>query len=457
MALALWLPLALYAQNQPPTLQELVEQAIATDLGLANKHLEIASTEIDQEKLKNAFLPEINLTAKNALSYNSLVLDLPSIGFTGPNLELTNEDYRFTARSNIMIAKLDAEMLLYSGGKVKALQKALAEKKNAQVALLEKDRQEIISIITAAYDQLALLQQVEVVLQESEKRLAENKRIADKALEYGLSTKYEHQKIDVAQALLASKKLEYQGKKELVLKQLELLTGIDPGRLAAIRHELTPILTDASAGQIENRAEIKALEAGILANQYKIKAEKTWIIPKIKAATSLSYIGLYRNKLNGALTDPGVNEIYKISLRPDNLHVFPVFNIGVGMQWTIFDGKHGIEAAKQAKLELQKSENDKANALQKLTLNLANTQNNYQVANAQITLKTEQKQMTENALTQATKEYRLGLIKSLQLIDAESDFENAQLEYIQSVYTQRRAAIELLKATGNLTIEAIEL
>src|SRR5690606_29179502 len=117
------------------------------------------------------------------------------------------------------------------------------------------------------------------VLEESEKRLNENRRTADKALEYGLSTKYEHQKIEVAQALLNSKKLEYQGKKELLIEQLYLLTNIEKDRIRMIHHNLTPLEATLMNGKIEDRAEIKALDAGMLATQYKIKAEKTWMIP----------------------------------------------------------------------------------------------------------------------------------------------------------------------------------
>ena len=62
----------------------------------------------------------------------------------------------------------------------------------------------------------------------------------------------------------------------------------------------------------------------------------------------------------------------------------------------------------------------------------------------------------EHALTQAGKEYRVGLIRTSQLIDAEEDFENASLALIQAAYDQRRAAIELLKATGNLTPQSVQ-
>ena len=51
------------------------------------------------------------------------------------------------------------------------------------------------------------------------------------------------------------------------------------------------------------------------------------------------------------------------------------------------------------------------------------------------------------------KEFRYGVKKSMDLIDAENDLEKAELEYKIAVFNQRRAAIELMKSTQNLDIE----
>ncbi len=90
-----------------------------------------------------------------------------------------------------------------------------------------------------------------------------------------------------------------------------------------------------------------------------------------------------------------------------------------------------------------------------MQLNLANNQTNYNIANAQVELKAKAKQIAKNALTQAEKEFRYGLIKSTQLIEAENDLEDAELEYQTAVFNQRRAAVELMKSTQNLNLEKL--
>jgi len=448
------LPGLILAQPKVPSLHELIDSALHKDYNFANRQLDIQSANIDQLKLKEAYLPRIDIIAKDAFLLSSFGVKSNELIIPDLNIDIKEHKNRYTTTSNLVAAVAEASMLLYSGGKIPQLKKALNEKIKAQTFILEKDRQEIISEVTKAYDQLALLKQIRRVLDESEKRLAENMKAADKAFGYGLITKYERQKIEVSQAQLSSKILEYEGKRGLVLQQLYLLTNVDKERLAIISNTLISFDNVSFEHGIENRAELKALDATIAANGFKIKAEKTWFIPKVQAAGSLGYFGLLAGHVSSS--EPILPNGKKLSSDLPNLNVLPVFNVGIGFKWNFFDGKEGKHEVQKAEIEREKSINDKKEATDKLELNLANAQTNYTTAVAQVNVKNKQQQIAENALTQATKEYRIGLIKTAQLIDAEDDFQNAALDYVQAIFNQRRAAIDLLKATGNLTVQSIQ-
>jgi len=81
-----------------------------------------------------------------------------------------------------------AKMLLYSGGQVPNISRALAEKIKAQDALSDKCKSDVINDIISCYDQLALLNQSKHVLDESAIRLAAEKKYATLALKNGLAT-----------------------------------------------------------------------------------------------------------------------------------------------------------------------------------------------------------------------------------------------------------------------------
>lgn len=448
------LPISVAGQTAPPSLEELIGDALNKDYGLANKTLDIQRSAVEQKKLKEAYLPRIDFTAKDAFIYSSIRLNTPEIEIPQLNIATQEGRNRFNALGNLVTANLGATALIYSGGKIPQLKKALQEKINAQTALLEKDREEIISEVITAYDQLALLRQIRLVLDDSEKRLREDKKTADKAFGYGLITKYEHQKIEVAQAQLASRIEDYEGRREVVLEYLYLLTNVEKERLGLLLHSLQPIENIETGNTIENRPELRAFKASIAAHNYLIKAEKTWFIPKVQAVTNLGYLGLLAGRLKSS--EPVLAGGQRLSSTLPDINILPMLTVGIGMKWELFNGNEGKREVELATLALDITRNEEKEVTEKLELNLSKRGTDFKVALSQITVRKTQLETAKNALQQATNEYRTGLIKSSQLVDAEEDMQNAALGYIEAIYNQRRAAIALLQATGNLTAQTVK-
>ena len=448
-------PFVLPAQNSiAPSLNELIDKALLKDHTLANKKLDIESSNLELKQLREVYLPTADISGKYAYLANSAEFGVPASSFllNGTAINLPDITAGFNSRANLFKTDLSVSALLFTGGKVPALKQALKEKTKAQTALLEADRQQIITDVSKAYDQLALLKQVKIVLDESQDRLDLNVKTADKALGYGLITKYEHQKIEVAKAQLSSRKLEYEGKKNLILHQLEMYTGIEIERLAAIDNELLSFNLVDAGQSVQNRPEIKALNFSISAYEYKVKAAQTWWIPKIQAATSLGYLNVFNTKLTGKEALPIVGTS---NLRADKFEIAPNFSIGVGFKWDIFNGFKGERDVQHARIDVRKAENEKLEAVEKLNLLLLKTQTDFNNAIAEVQVKEKEKQIAGNALEQAGKEFKLGLIKAADLIGAETDYQNAALQKLQAVFNQRQAALELLKATGFLTEDSI--
>ncbi|MBO9592274.1 MAG: TolC family protein [Niabella sp.] len=441
-----------------PGFRELLDSALVRDADLKMQLTKNKITGLDQRKLKDIFLPTLQASGMAGYMNATAHLISPEINLQ-PFLDIPQGKYNNNLNISGFsgLAKADAKMLLYSGGKVQYLGKALDEKKQSEAALLEKTQDEVVAMLSRAYDQLALVHQSKKVLDESKKRLDANKKTADKALGYGLITPYDHKKIELAQATLDAKVAEYEGKKELLLTQLEVLTGVAKERLRMIEPVLTPITPAAPQKTIEDRAELRALEHGIRASDFKVRAEKTWWIPKVQLMASAYYLGLYgsRWKTSENIIPPIPSIGYpgrKLDWHPASLNVFPILRAGVGFQWSIFDGREGQRAVELALVDRELLQHQKEDALRKLTLNQANNQSGYDIANAQIALKRKQKELAQNALVQAEKEFRYGMAKSMQLVEAESDLEAAELEYQNALFNQRRAAIELMRSTQELDI-----
>lgn len=459
-AAMLGFPLVFQAQTAPD-FQELVNAALQRDAAIEQQNLDAKAISLDQQKLKDVFLPKVEISGKagylNATAdINSPELVVPAIKPVFPGMVFPEGalDNQFNLSGFDVAAKAEASVLIYSGGKVKYLKQALTEKNNSNRALQAKYQDDVITQVSKAYDQFALVTESKKVLDESKKRLDINKKTAEKALGYGLITPYDFKKIELAQATLDSKMVEYEGKKELLITQLYLLTGIEKTRIALINPTLEKIEYLNGNQSVENRAELKALDFGIKAIDAKIRAEKTWWIPKVQATASVSYLGLFNSNISSSKdVVPGM--VNRLDADLKNTQIFPMFQAGIGFKWDVFDGNEGKHQIEKSRIEREILESKKTDAERKLQLNLANNQTNYDIAWSQIELKAKARQIAKNALTQAEKEFRYGLIKSSQLIEAENDLENAELEYQTAVFNQRRTAVELMKSTQNLSAEKL--
>ena len=72
--------------------------------------------------------------------------------------------------------------------------------------------------------------------------------------------------------------------------------------------------------------------------------------------------------------------------------------------------------------------------------------------NQQVLLKEKEKDVASNALHLAIASYREGLINISERLEAETDYQEAILDYYKMVSMQRQTALELLTSTGSLTL-----
>src|SRR5690606_26361915 len=250
--LGLFLPSVGIGQ-EVPTLTQLAERAIEKSYGLANAELDIQSDRETRKGIRETYLPHVEANGKFAHLNADVLVDLPTTMLPVLDIPLFDGSEHFPSRANLWTSDITASAVLFTGTKAPKMGKALDRKIRAQEIMLEKQRQEIIDRVSTAYDQLALLQQVQLVLEESQTRLDAERKTAEKAFGYGLITSYELNKLDVAEAAFAAKKQEYEGKRMLLLQQLHQLTDVSVDSLALIEHTLQPYSVAVISEGIDGR------------------------------------------------------------------------------------------------------------------------------------------------------------------------------------------------------------
>jgi outer membrane protein TolC len=467
-----------------PELKELIGLSVAKDHKIAEKNFDKQISEEQQKAVRSAFIPKVELGGKYVFAYSTINSNIGEIGgfeslpklqefmqtpafpaifphLAAISSELANLQ-KLMVQQNIQLPSVTknldgsvagnyfgvdatAKMLLYSGGQVPNVSKALSEKVIVQEALTDKYQSEVIIEVITCYDQLALLNQSKHVLDESADRLAAEKKYAVSAVNNGLATAFDTLKIAVAEAGLNARISDYESKRVLLHQKLSQLTG-KPVQVFETINPVLEILFYADLGSdITKRAELRALNAALEAQKFMLKAEKSHYLPKIQALASARYDNIFKANAN-------FNAPVPIDMNSNNIGLGPTLLVGVGFKWDIFDRSGGYSKERVAALELKKAETERDEVRELLLLNVTKTTTNYQSAGMQVTFRGKQRQAACMALELAEKSYQEGVINITERLAAETEVQSAELGFLEAVFNQRQSALECYHATGNLVL-----
>lgn len=429
---------------------ELIQLSLQKSYSLKNANNDLMIDSIETKAIKQNFIPTLTMNGGYAYGSANINADIPTFQLPISGTEIFDGQSQFDAKGHFFNANLTAKALLFSGLQVNYGSKAGKEKIKAKNFLLEREKSEIIKDVVDTFDKIELLERSKIVIEESEKRLSTEKSRVKAAIENGLATPFEREKITAAELKLASKKMELEGNLRLLHLKLSVLTGQDIGQIEQYQFELKPWLFKQNEESYSNRPELEALRATIEAYEYKLKMNKNHFLPKIAAFATLSYFNLFNSQIKTPYDTP-------ISEQPINLDLnyfegFPAYLVGVGFEWELFNGLKSNNEIQKTSIEKNMAENKKMDAEEKLKLFEEKVKIEFDVKNQQILIKEQEKKVASNALHLAIASYREGLINISERLEAETEYQEAILEYYKIVAMQRQTALEVLTSTGSLTL-----
>jgi outer membrane protein TolC len=430
------------------SLDEAINRAIEKSSTIKNKELEIEKINLQKKGVWNKYIPTVEANALYLYFDNKLTIDAPSITVPIVDITLLDGEKTFENYGNILYGSLMAKTVLFSGMQIPNAAKALEQKAIGSEYLKESSKDDIIKEVINTFDQLSLLNEVEKLLDDSEKRLQTETKRVSKAIEQGLAIPYDRDKIKVATLELNSKKVELEGKRQLVYSKIRYLTNYTNSEIDEVKYNLVPYILPTTKLSSENKQEIKALELFKSAYEYMLKKEKGTYLPTLGAFGGLTYASLFdANTTTPAIT--GVSE--SLSLSIDEMTISPNWMIGAAMKWEVFAGFERKHKIHEAKINIQETQNQIDDTKEKLELLLENNYVNYTVLNQKMEIVSQQEIVANNNLTLAIKQYQEGLINISERLEAENDSYKIAVNKINTLIEQRLSAIETIITTGDLT------
>jgi len=439
--------------NLSETEIDLINRSLEKSYTLKEASHELSIDSIESKTIRQNFIPTLELDASYGYGASRINVDVPTVQLPITGINLFEGESRFDAAGQVFSTDLTAKALLFSGLQVNYGSKASEEKIKAKNFMLNATKSEIIKDVIDTFDKIELLKHSEIVITKSEKRLAKEKERVVKAIENGLAIPYDRQKITAAELNLASKKAELYGNLSLLYLKLSMLTNVDIATLEKYQFDLKPWLLQNNTNTFNNRPELKALDASINAYDYKLKMNRNAFLPKVQALASLSYSNLFNANLQTPYSLTGGENV---NLEFNKIELFPSYFLGVGMHWEIFSGLKNANETTKTSIEKSIAEEKKSDVEEKLALFAKKVQVDFEVKNQQLIFKEQEKEVAFNTLNMAIKSYQEGLISINDRLEAETDYQDAVLNYYKLIAQQRMAAVELLISTGSLQVENLK-
>lgn len=184
-------------------------------------------------------------------------------------------------------------------------------------------------------------------------------------------------------------------------------------------------------GKTENREELKKLEQVKELNDNVSKLTKSHWFPTLSG-----------------FADFGVQD-FDFEMNKDSRYYFA----GLGLEWNIFSGNKNKYKLKQVEEDNKKISSQIDNVKQQLQLQFQVTQNNLKSALEQFYADNNQKESAKKYNEDVTKLYKEGQAIYIELLDAQNQWVNAQLNTNLSLYNTWIAFAELERANASFTFK----
>lgn len=425
-----------------PSLKQAIEAAIEQSSTVKNNNLENAKNQMNEKGVLNKYIPKIAATGAYSYVNNHLDLDIPAVQLPLTDHKLFDGSTTIQNKGNLFLAGISAQQVLFSGGQIINGHKALKAKNEGEALMNELEKDKIVKEVIGAFDQLKLIEAGLRLIDESEIRLQKEKQRVETAIQQGLAVPYDRDKIELATLNLNSRKEDILGKQELLKLKIAYLTGYNQEQIEAVQYDLEPILVNANLN-IENRTELKALNAFDRALRFNLKKEKGSLLPNVGLMANYGYASLFH-------TDTRINFNFKDSpteMKLNHATLSPNWMVGIALKWNILDGMERRHKIHSVQIDQEMLANKKEDSKQMMQLQLENNKVNYQTAFNQLHISKQKEKIAQNNLLTADKQYKLGLIGITERLAAETDVYDNSLQNVQDVIQQRQIALDLLSAS----------
>ncbi len=405
------------AAGRPLDLEECVALALAHNPRLTAAHAEVRAAEADLRAARGADDPRLSLTGRATLLETSPRFTIPAMG-----------TLVYGERQNWDLG-LALQIPIYTAGRAGARKDQAEAMKEVAVAGASRERQAVAHDAVLAYFGVLEAADRVAVAEEHLEALAAQAEATQRMFEVGLIPKLDALRADVARTGAEEGLTRARNGHAVALAALRAVLGAPADTTLAVsgrygEAELPPELPGALDEAKEARPEVAMMRAYRRAAQAGVDLARAGDDPQV---------GLFAQW-----------DFLRSSAMPQTGR----WAIGLGLSWSILDGRESRSAADRARAQIERVDAQTQSQLDGITLQVTQAFLNLGAARERVRTAEAALASAEEAVDLAGVSYANELIPLTDLLAAEDARLAVKTEHASAVYDVRVAAAELVFALG---------
>lgn len=431
-----------YAQQVPAgspsyefTLADCIKYAYEHQDSVVNARLDVKSAEYKVKETTGIGLPQINGSA-SFLDYVKIPTTLIPGEFIGQPGTYIPLKFGVKYQSNL---GLDASQILFDGSYLVGLKASKTYKELSQRSvtrsLIEANVQ-----VTKAYYQVLVSNETVKLLDANLKQIKEQYDQTVAQNKQGFVEKIDVDRISVQYNDLVTKRENTLRLLVLNMQMLKFQMGMPIETELALKDKLEDVKLDESVAMVastdttayHNRIEYGLYETQLKLNKLDLQRQKSQFLPSLSAIAN--YTSSYQNN--------SFKTLYNSQ--------FPSSYIGLNLKVPIFNGFQRSNQVKQAKIAVQKTQNDIENLKNGLNLQTNAARINYINGLQTLNNQKHNREVAQEVLRVTRIKYQQGVGSSIEVTQAETALVTADNTYIQGLYDALISKVDLDRAYGRI-------
>ncbi len=412
------LPAMVFAQQTVPISKaEVLEKVIQQNNQLKIGEQQVLAAKGDYKQTNAVFLPNITASHTGMATTNPLM----AFGFKLNQELITQADFDPNKLNNpsqvqIFATKFEVQqpILNLDGIFQRKAAKAQWQATNMQLARTA----DYIALETEkAYMQLQLAYKSVSVLETALKSANENFRLANNSFKQGY---LQQSDVLAVQVRVTEVENQLQYAKSSVINASEYLAVLMNEEVSGVLKPTDSLTVASELNSAENlsnsRADLQAMEFAAEAYKQNYKADKMTFLPRLNAFGSYE---LYDDQIFQADASG--------------------YLFGASLSWNLFEGSKRFGKTEKSKAEFQKAQLELAQYKTESQLELNKAKRTFQDAQNNLKLTELALEQSKEALRIRTNRFAEGLEKTTDLLSAETQYSQKQLEYFNTVFQHNYA------------------